>query len=429
MNFITRFCATVGAETSFERAILAAIYNNTYPPEESDIKIILNTLSGQDKETDRRIAFGSIIRKLKQNHTDEDGWIIIIKNLIIIDRCVNDGILLSQFCELDLPNIENRSERNKNNNNLLIHELISKYYLYIKFKSQQLRTSFSLTLFRKEKYLYFNQLPTCQIRNEINLIMQFVNKAFEVIDTKKNGHLKYKLNQYVFLMILNDLFKYYSCSLVALHILIKKIKQQELEELIQIAEITRLLYNFCNQLDSFINENRFIKGFEQYDVKYKISTDLLELVVQYLNLYEQTQKSTSSQPKEIKFNTQKSKFILEKIFSQSLNQIQSNYFENFLEKTNELSKLVIYCNQFKHNFNESIFQGFKNNFSSNYNQTSNNFKQNNETPELQKEDENDFLTIIEENNKNYKFDKQIYLLYPEAFNEKMFLNFENIYYV
>lgn len=74
MNFITRFCATVGAETSFERvkfiklikqAILAAIYNNTYPPEESDIKIILNTLSGQDKETDRRIAFGSIIRKLK----------------------------------------------------------------------------------------------------------------------------------------------------------------------------------------------------------------------------------------------------------------------------------------------------------------------------------------------------------------------------
>ena len=50
-------------------------------------------------------------------------------------RCVNDGILLKEFCELDLPNIENRQERNKNNNKLLIHELISKYYLYIKFKS------------------------------------------------------------------------------------------------------------------------------------------------------------------------------------------------------------------------------------------------------------------------------------------------------
>lgn len=74
MNFITRFCATVGAETAFERVLiiefnkqarLAATYENTYPPEESDIKIIINALSGSDKETDRRIAFGSIVRKLK----------------------------------------------------------------------------------------------------------------------------------------------------------------------------------------------------------------------------------------------------------------------------------------------------------------------------------------------------------------------------
>lgn len=74
MNFITRFCATVGAETVFERVLiiklnkkarLAATYGNTYPPEENDIKIILNALSGNDKETDRRIAFGSIVRKLK----------------------------------------------------------------------------------------------------------------------------------------------------------------------------------------------------------------------------------------------------------------------------------------------------------------------------------------------------------------------------
>ncbi|CAD8160591.1 unnamed protein product [Paramecium pentaurelia] len=430
MNFITRFCATVGAETAFERARLAATYENTYPPDESDIKIILNALSGGDKETDRRIAFGSIVRRLKQNHMNEDGWIIIIKNLIIIDRCVNDGILLKEFCELDLPNIENRSEINRNNNKLLINELISKYYNYIKFKSQQLRTSFSLTLYKKEKYLHFNQLSVGQTQNEINLIMQFVDKAYEVIETKKNGHLKYKLNQYVFLLILNDLFKYYSCSLVAFNILIKKIEQLELEDLLQMAEITRLLYKFCNQLDTFINQNRFIQGFEYYDVEYKITSDLVELVVQYMNLYEQTQKGTPFQPKEIKFNTQKSKLVLEKIFSQSLNKTQSDFFENYQSNIKQQSKLVIYCNQFKHKFDESTFQEFQNNFSSNYIIIQNHYKQNKDIPEFKEEDEDlDFLTKIEENNTNYKFDKQIHLLYPEAFNEKMFLNFENIYYL
>lgn len=50
-------------------------------------------------------------------------------------RCVNDGILLKEFCELDLPYIENICVINRNNNKLLINELISKYYNYIKFKS------------------------------------------------------------------------------------------------------------------------------------------------------------------------------------------------------------------------------------------------------------------------------------------------------
>lgn len=50
-------------------------------------------------------------------------------------RCVNDGILLKEICELNLPNIDNRKEINQDNIKLLIHEFISKYYYYIKFKS------------------------------------------------------------------------------------------------------------------------------------------------------------------------------------------------------------------------------------------------------------------------------------------------------
>lgn len=40
-------------------------------------------------------------------------------------------------------------------------------------------------------------------------------------------------------MILNDLFKYYNCSLVAFNVLIKRIEELDLEEIISLAEITR----------------------------------------------------------------------------------------------------------------------------------------------------------------------------------------------
>ncbi|CAK71842.1 unnamed protein product (macronuclear) [Paramecium tetraurelia] len=345
-------------------------------------------------------------------------------------RCVNDGILLKEFCELDLPNIENWFEKDSNNNKLLIHELISKYYNYIKFKSQQLRTSFSLTLYKKEKYLHFSQLSVGQTQNEINLILQFVDKAFEVIETKRNGHLKYKLCQYVFLMILNDLFKYYSCSLVAFNVLIKRIDQLQLEDLLQMAEITRLLYKFCNQFDTFINQNKFIAGFEYFDVEYKITPDLVELIVQYMNLYEQAQKGTPSQSKEIHFNTQKSIQVLAKIISQSPFKTQSQ--ESFMGQGNaeqQYSKSVMYCNQFKHKFDEIKFQEFQNNFSSNYITIPEYYKQNKAIPEFKEEDEElDILAKIEEYKMKLQCDQQIHLLYPEAFNEKKFLNFENIYY-
>lgn len=67
-------------------------------------------------------------------------------------------------------------------------------------------------------------------------------------------------------MILNDLFKYYNCSLVAFNVLIKKIEELELDEIISLAEITRQIFNFSTKLDLFINSNRFIKGFDNVEL-------------------------------------------------------------------------------------------------------------------------------------------------------------------
>lgn len=71
-------------------------------------------------------------------------------------------------------------------------------------------------------------------------------------------------------MLLNDLFKYYACCLVGFNELLKRIEQFDISELINLAEVTRLIFDFSGKLDEFINCNRYIKGFEYVEMEYKV---------------------------------------------------------------------------------------------------------------------------------------------------------------
>lgn len=141
---------------------MAATYQNTLPPQEQDVELVIRCLKGEDPETDSSIGFGSLVRRLKMSNNDEKGWILILKSLIIIDRyrltklrCVSQRVLVDEFLELDIPHVEFRQERNSQAKQLLIDQLIQKYYRYIKYKCYHFRKKNSLLVESKDRKLYF----------------------------------------------------------------------------------------------------------------------------------------------------------------------------------------------------------------------------------------------------------------------------------
>jgi len=93
-------------------------------------------------------------------------------------RCVNENVLVNEFLEVDLPYVEQRQEMSQKNKNLLIDQLIQKYYRFIKFKCYHYRKKNSLKMINPDKVLYFLGLDSSQIINELTIILEFVNRAF-----------------------------------------------------------------------------------------------------------------------------------------------------------------------------------------------------------------------------------------------------------
>lgn len=46
----------------------------------------MKCLRGEDAETESKVGFGALVRRLRLQNNDELGWAMIIKSLIIIDR-------------------------------------------------------------------------------------------------------------------------------------------------------------------------------------------------------------------------------------------------------------------------------------------------------------------------------------------------------
>lgn len=66
---------------------------------------ILTTLAGKDEETRSEIAFLLIMAKLETSESLKK-WNYIVKNLIILDRCVEEKYYLNDISSLNLPHIE-----------------------------------------------------------------------------------------------------------------------------------------------------------------------------------------------------------------------------------------------------------------------------------------------------------------------------------
>lgn len=178
--------------------------------------------------------------------------------------------MIDQFLELDLPHVEYRQEVSQKTKSLLIDQLIQRYYRYIKYKCFHFRDKNCLYLRKADRVLYFMSLESKKILNELNIVLEFVNRAFLVVDTSKHGHLQFQVNQHVFLALLGDFFTFYSACSIGLSNLLNMKEQLSVEDLLIVKEISKQVYSFSTRLEEFINKCRFIKEFQQVEIDYKV---------------------------------------------------------------------------------------------------------------------------------------------------------------
>ncbi len=66
---------------------------------------ILKTLSGDDKETKALSGFQTIINKL-QTSDSRKHWNYLMKNLVLLDRTVEEGLFVEEIAQLNISDIE-----------------------------------------------------------------------------------------------------------------------------------------------------------------------------------------------------------------------------------------------------------------------------------------------------------------------------------
>ena len=75
---------------------------------------MLSCLAGNDTETRPSAAFTTIVEKL-QSSKSRFHWNYILKNLVILDRCVEEGLFLFDISELHLDFVQTFSDRDPKN--------------------------------------------------------------------------------------------------------------------------------------------------------------------------------------------------------------------------------------------------------------------------------------------------------------------------
>ena len=84
----------------------------------------------------------------------------------------------------------------------------------------------------------------------------------QLIQTNKKGHLKFKLIQHTFLMLLYELMNLFSIKYIAIIILLDKLFQMNLYEAIKTKDYYNKFLRLNEEIRKFINSHQFIQGFQ-----------------------------------------------------------------------------------------------------------------------------------------------------------------------
>ncbi|CAK89839.1 unnamed protein product (macronuclear) [Paramecium tetraurelia] len=393
---LVRNIVQFGGTSTFEKARLSATYKGDYYyPNESDIEAIMLTLSGKDPETRPQVGFTTILAKLESSQS-KIYWNYIIKNLIILDRCIEYRFFVSDIADMNINYVENYVERDPKYKSLSMDSFIRKYYLYLKKKATLYsikKSSFNTP--KEEKKNYFKQQSAENIFEEFNKGQQLFDQIVDISIHDRNGLLKYRLNQYVYQLLLFTMLNLYYNSYILIVILIERLLKMPLNEVKQFKELYNHFLKNNEVLVNFINTRLYIKGYSDINTSEiaRIDTRIIGAIEEYVRIAEKSQSSIGlSQDIQISKDLMDDELIIldqvEKmgvsIYKQDGHEDQTrgvghklSTIQNTVQKVISFeSKLKDYQHKYikkypqsafnTDGFKEDLYKGFMNNYSTEY---------------------------------------------------------------
>ena len=151
----------------------------------------MQTLADKDKETRASVAIQTFLAKLEASESRKF-WNYMVKNLVILDRAIDERLCLDEISKMNLPGVEGYTVPDKKDSKSkmkkingiearLIEELIRSYYGYIKTKARIMeRSRCPFHKEKKDKKVYFQGKNVITILSEIETLNEITEKAFVV---------------------------------------------------------------------------------------------------------------------------------------------------------------------------------------------------------------------------------------------------------
>ncbi|CAD8083941.1 unnamed protein product [Paramecium primaurelia] len=463
-KMITNFVRNIiqfGGNSTFEKARLSATYKGDYYyPNESDIQAILLTLSGKDPDTSQQIGITTIFTKLESSES-KIYWNYIIKNLIILDRCVENRFLVTEIANMNITYVENYVEQDLKYKSLSMDSFVRNYYMYLKRKAAlySIKNS-SFNIPKEEKKNYFKQQSAENILEEFNRGQLLFDQIIDISIHDKYGLLKYTLNQYVYQLLLFTLLNLYYNSHIIIVILIDRLIKMTIKEAKLFKDIYNNFLKYNKVLVNFINTRLYIKGFSDINTNEiaRIDSRIIGSIDKFIKIAEESQNSNElTKEMQIQVDLIDDELIFNQVqvmrntISQKDYQTEENIGQKFStyqkvvqksitfeSKLNDyqLKNINKYPNGFDTNiFKEDEFKSYTNNYSTQYNVidqklfkiTQNQHKRESSSPQTSLESKcHDDRITIEFISPINDFDENIFLLIQNVYCQVVPKIIENI---
>ncbi|KRX00129.1 hypothetical protein PPERSA_10628 [Pseudocohnilembus persalinus] len=301
---VLRSCFSIGAKTKFEKARLqATCARDTQEPNEEDLQVILNTLNGRDMETRAQVGFATLVTKLETSESKEK-WNYLLKNLIILDRCVESRFFLMDIQQLFLPSVDHFQSNDNNVRQLKLDAFVREYFTIIKKKGElysMQNSSFNVEKSQKQKYFLKKEKITT-IFEEIQIAQKMHEFALQVANNTTQEQEQFNIVRYVLISILLFFLNLQSSQYAAITVLLTKLTEMGLEQTLIFERQFNKFQILQESTVKFIKMHRSLPGFSELpsDTFYQTESRILYCIKDYQDILKTNRGSSANLYKKYK---------------------------------------------------------------------------------------------------------------------------------